>query len=197
MELAWVHDGVFDENTLSKFMRRLVYIFWKCIHMYNCIFWHKIAGNLGRFSKRTAGCWVDYDMGSRPRRAELLWCRKGDIFCKISWIWIAKFPRCVWSWRCNKLFWFKGTQKSWMHDGSAITEKFQAIWASASGARNWLLGGNYWVQDLEGQEEGKDSWENVDCNFIEISWTLNSLFTWPRAKRRGMVTGGDTLAISI
>ena len=44
-----------------------------------------------------------------------------------------------------------------MHDGSAITEKFQAIWASASGARNWLLGGNYEVQDLEGQEEGKDS----------------------------------------
>ena len=155
MELAWVHDGVFDENTLLKFMRRLVSIFWKCIHMYNCIFWHKIAGNLGRFSKRTAGCWVDYDMGSRPRRAELLWCRKGDIFCKISWIWIEKFPRCVWSWRCNKLFWFKGTQKSWMHDGSAITEKFQAIWASASGARNWLLGGNYWVQDLEGQEDGK------------------------------------------
>ena len=100
---------------LIKILRRLVSIFWKCIHMYNCIFWHKIAGNLGIFSKRTAGCWVDYDMGSRPRRAELLWCRKGDIFCKISWIWIAKFPRCVWSWRCNKLFWFKGTQKSWMH----------------------------------------------------------------------------------
>ena len=45
-------------------------IFWKCIQMYNCIFWHKIAGNLGRFSKRTAGCWVDYDMGSRLKTKE-------------------------------------------------------------------------------------------------------------------------------
>ena len=87
MELAWVHNGVFDENTLLKFMRRLVPIFWKCIHMYNCIFWHKIAGNLGRFSKRTAGCWVDYDMGSRPRRAELLWCRfvKDKLMLKFEW----------------------------------------------------------------------------------------------------------------
>ena len=135
---------------LWKFTMALVFMFWKCSHMYICIFWHNFAGDMGMFSKRTAGGWVDYDRGSRPRRAELLWCRKGDIFCKISWIWIAKFPICVWSWRCNKLFWFKGTQKSWMHDGSAITEKFQAIWASASGARNWLLGGNYWVQDLEG-----------------------------------------------
>ena len=140
---------------LWKFTMALVFMFWKCSHMYICIFWHNFAGDMGMFSKGTAGGWVDYDMGSRPRRAELLWCRKGDIFCKISWIWIAKFPRCVWSWRCNKLFWFKGTQKSWMHDGSAITEKFQAIWASASGARNWLLGGNYEVQDLEGQEDGK------------------------------------------
>ena len=43
-----------------------------------------------------------------------------------------------------------------MHDGSAITEKFQAIWASASGARNWLLGGNYQVQDWRGKKMGKD-----------------------------------------
>ena len=179
---------------LWKFTMALVFMFWKCSHMYICIFWHNFAGDMGMFSKRTAGGWVDYDRGSRPRRAELLWCRKGDIFCKISWIWIAKFPICVWSWRCNKLFWFKGTQKSWMHDGSAITEKFQAIWASASGARNWLLGGNYRVQDWRGKKMGKDYWENVDCNFIEISWTLNSLFTWPRVKRRGMVTWGDTLA---
>ena len=67
---SWRHDGVFDENTLLKFMRRIVSNFWKCIHMYNCIIWHKIAGNLVRFSKRTAGCWVDYDMGSRLKTKE-------------------------------------------------------------------------------------------------------------------------------
>ena len=48
---------------LWKFTMALVFMFWKCSHMYICIFWHNFAGDMGMFSKRTAGGWVDYDMG--------------------------------------------------------------------------------------------------------------------------------------
>ena len=182
---------------LWKFTMALVFMFWKCSHMYICIFWHNFAGDMGMFSKGTAGGWVDYDMGSRPRRAELLWCRKGDIFCKISWIWIAKFPRCVWSWRCNKLFWFKGTQKSWMHDGSAITEKFQAIWASASGARNWLLGGNYEVQDSEGQEDGKGILRKCGLQFHQDKLNFEFFVYLAKGQEEGYGHMGGYLSINI
>ena len=67
---------------LRKFTMALVFMFWKCSHMYICIFWHNFAGDMGMFSKRTAGGWVDYDMGQDQGGQNSFDVEKGTFFAR-------------------------------------------------------------------------------------------------------------------